>query len=230
MTIELETSRYGYVILETSDYLAALGDYDETLTAAFNAYLESSDSAYADYQRVTAWLVQLTDDDGNIGDVTGLYDEPGAWHLGSTYNFENNLSDDIILTLAHTVVGDLLIVHGSDFSYSHGALGYGHTGIYSLNNGDDTDIVTLLDRAYLTHSTPDTSTAVTLTGETVPTGCNWAATLEDSRWSVDNEFADYPGSDPASIFQLDSLEWNENRDAYECPNCHHTLGAYALTS
>jgi hypothetical protein len=122
--IDLTISEYGYVSMTSRQWIESCGEFSEALTTAARVFLgetrpESpsnfyvSDTHYATDERVLEFCKALDPE------ASGLHGEGDAWHIGSTYNSETLLDDDVVVTLVSTwEFGELMIVHGYGYMYS----------------------------------------------------------------------------------------------------------------
>ena len=96
------TAECDYVVGDTDAWLADMSSPNEEAQESFDAFLEATQEYY-DGNAIMPWLESLD------GDVTGLYGD-GKPFTGVSCNEDNWLSDDVMVTLAHTEqFGDLLI-------------------------------------------------------------------------------------------------------------------------
>jgi len=141
---------HDYVIGDTDDWLDDITDENDAAQEAFDKFCEREGAEYFVGNDIPKWLATLHDDrdyqldndlePGEYGPVrwaynrkpTGLYHD-GAPFCAVSYNEDNWLSRDIMVTLAHTAeYGDLLIVQ--DGTYLGSAV-----QVFAFIGDDDSD-------------------------------------------------------------------------------------------
>lgn len=143
---------YDYVVGDTDEWLSDFTSENEAAQDAFDKFCERDGAEYYVGNDIPKWLATLHDDrdyqvddldDGEYGPVrwarnskpTGLYHD-GAPFCAVSYNEDNWLSRDIMVTLAHTAeFGDLLIVQNGTYLGSA-------VDVLSFNGDDDSDAFT----------------------------------------------------------------------------------------
>lgn len=117
------TFEHDYVVCDRDEWIDDRTDEHSEAQEAFDAFLESGDF-YSESEAVEAWLESL--------EAVGLYGE-GKPSSVCTYNEDNFLSDDMIMTLAHTEA------YGSLFIWQHGIWTRSRVNVLAFTGYDDAD-------------------------------------------------------------------------------------------
>lgn len=120
--LELTIDRFGYLTIDTEEWLNDFSEVSETWTNVFRAYAGMRAQSYSD-SYVSAELVR--DWAESLGTVSGIYGEDGPVTV-STCNMDSFLENDVTYSFLHieAIRADeewqhtLIVVHGSGYMAS----------------------------------------------------------------------------------------------------------------